>query len=185
VDLTAKTCLELVGHEAIVLEAYKDSENIWTWGVGVTTASGHSVEPYIDHPQTVEKCLEVYIWLLRTKYVPAVLEAFGSYMLSEAEFAAALSFHYNTGAILRTDWVTYVRAGHMAAARTFLETHYTNGGALADRRKKEAALFFDSKWSQDGKATIYPVLKPSYHPDFRHPQRADISADVAKALEAQ
>ena len=33
--LTRRTLLELVYHEGIVLEAYKDSKGIWTWGIGV------------------------------------------------------------------------------------------------------------------------------------------------------
>ena len=32
---------------------------------------------------------------------------------------------------------------------------------------------------------VYPVLKPSYLPDIRHPQRIDIRAYMALALAAQ
>lgn len=182
--LTVRTASELVGHEAIVLEWYRDSENVGTWGIGVTDKSGHTVGRYKDKPSTIEHVLEIYVWLLRTRYIPDVLKAFASLTLTENQFAAALSFHYNTGAIRKSEWVQDVIQGHPTAARNFLENHYLNGGDLKDRRMKEAALFFDGKWSQDGKATIYPVLKPSYHPDFRHPSRVDISADLAKALAA-
>ncbi|MDF2386583.1 hypothetical protein JMG10_34290 [Nostoc ellipsosporum NOK] len=183
--LTVRTGCELVGHEAIVLEWYLDSVGVGTWGVGVTNASGHGVDRYKDRPQTVERCLEVYAWLLRTRYVPAVLKAFEGMTLSEAQFAAALSFHYNTGAILTTDWVKLVKQGQPRAARMSLVSHYLNGGMLAGRRKAEAALFFDGTWSHaDGMATVYPVLKPSYRPAFKHPMRVDIRADMAKALAA-
>lgn len=181
--LTVRTGLELVGHEAIVLESYLDSENVWTWGIGVTDKSGHKVARYKDNPSTIERVLEIYVWLLRTEYIPAVQKAFAAVKLTETQFAAALSFHYNTGAIEKTEWVKDVISGRLGEAREFLETHYLNGGDLKGRRMKEAALFFDGKWSHDdGKATVYPVLKPSYHPDFRRPQRVDISADLAKAL---
>lgn len=183
--LTVRTGCELVGHEAIVLEWYLDSVKVGTWGVGVTNASGHNVDRYKDNPQTVERCLEIYAWLLRTRYVPAVLKAFEGFALSEEQFAAALSFHYNTGAILTTDWVKLVKQGQPRAARGFLESHYLNGGMLTGRRKAEAALFFDGAWSHaDGVATVYPVLKPSYRPDFKHPRRVDIRDDMAKALAA-
>ena len=66
-DITERVALELIQHEAIVQEAYKDSKGIWTWGVGVTSASGHSVERYKDNPQPLAKCLAVEVWLLREK----------------------------------------------------------------------------------------------------------------------
>jgi lysozyme len=46
---------------------------------GITQASGHAVFPrYKDNPQPLERCLAVFLWLLRTKYLPAVLAAFGA-----------------------------------------------------------------------------------------------------------
>lgn len=180
--LTVRIGLELVGHEAIVREWYLDSENVGTWGVGVTDKSGHKVARYKDNPQTVEKCLEIYVWLLRSQYMPDVLKAFQGFKLTETQLAAALSFHYNTGAILSTKWVALWEGLDFKGSRVFLENHYLNGGALKSRRMKEAALFFDGEWSQDGKATIYPVLKPSYRPDFRHPKQVDITVDMEKAL---
>lgn len=184
--LTARVALELVEHEAIVREMYLDSNNppVPTWGIGVTDASGHKVGRYKDNPQTIERCLEIYLWLIRTHYMPDVEKAFAGHALTEQELAAALSFHYNTGAILHTDWVTMFLAGRRQAARDFLETHYLNGGVLAKRRKQEAALFFDGAWIGDGRALVYPVLKPSYKPDFAHPQIVDIRADMDKALAA-
>lgn len=182
--LTTRAALEVVEHEALVLEAYKDSEDVWTWGIGVTAKSGHDPLQYKDQPSTVEHVLEVYLWLLRRVYVPDVLEAFAGFALSEAQFAAALSFHYNTGAILKTDWVGMVKRGQLAAARTFLETHYLNGGDLKSRRLAEAKLFFDGVWQGDGKAVVWPVAKPSYRPDWNHPRSVDIRADMDKAIAA-
>ena len=91
--LTARVALELLSHEAIVREAYQDSVGGWTWGVGVTEASGHAVCPrYVDKPQTLRWCLEMYVRLLRETYAPAVLEAFAGHALLEHQFGAALSF---------------------------------------------------------------------------------------------
>jgi lysozyme len=181
---TSRAALELVEHEAIVRECYLDSVNVWTWGIGVTNASGHNIDRYKDAPQTIEHCLEVYLEILRAKYLPAVEKAFSGYMLKEHELAAALSFHYNTGAIGKTDWVHLAKIGQRTAARNFLETHYLNGGDLTKRRKAEASLFFDGKWAGDGRVLVYPVRKPSYHPDFAHPQIADIREDMEKAFAA-
>jgi GH24 family phage-related lysozyme (muramidase) len=182
--LTLRVACELVSQEAIVLEAYYDSANPpqLTWGIGVTSNSGHKVERYKDSPQTIEHCLEVYLWMLRERYIPDVRTAFQGLKLNEAQFAAALSFHYNTGAILKTEWVEDYRNGNPTLARLFWETHYLNGGDLKPRRKAEAALFFDGVWSGDGTTTIWPVKKPSYTPDWGHGQKVDIRDDMAKAL---
>jgi GH24 family phage-related lysozyme (muramidase) len=174
-----------VGHEAIVLEWYKDSVGVGTWGVGVTNNSGHNVDRYKDNPSTVEHALEVFVWLLRNRYMPDVVRAFSGFALSEAQFAAALSFHYNTGHILTTDWVSLVKQGNTQAAEDFLKSHYLNDGTLTGRRRDEAALFFHGVWQHgDGRAVVYPVLKPSYHPDFRHPQMVDVREAMAQAIAA-
>lgn len=186
IRLTARTASELVGHEAIVLEWYLDNAKppVGTWGVGVTNASGHSVDRYKDNPQTIARCLEVYVWLLNTNYIPDVRKAFAGCKLTEAQFAAALSFHYNTGAIERTDWVKLFKAGKMKAARDFLESHYLNDGDLTERRAKEAALFFDGTWSGDGTARVIPVSKPSYTPSFRRAERVQLLGMLQAMLPA-
>ena len=52
--ITVKIAQEIVSHEAIVREAYKDSVGVWTWSVGITNASGHKVFPrYKDNPQSL------------------------------------------------------------------------------------------------------------------------------------
>lgn len=185
-ELTARIALELIEHESIVLEAYYDNAKppVLTWGIGVTSRSGHNVDRYVDKPTTIQRVLEIYIWLLRTVYAPDVLKAFGGKPLTEAQFGAALSFHYNTGAILKTDWVKLWLAGKHTAAREFLETHYLNGGDLTKRRKLEAALFFDGKWTSDGRVNVLGVRKPSRKPDWSKVQVVDIRADLNKALAA-
>jgi lysozyme len=179
--ITERVALELISHEAIVQEAYKDSVGIWTWSVGVTNASGHPVDGYKDKPQPISKCLEVYVWLLEKKYAPAVRTAFSGTPLTEAQFAAALSFHYNTGAIGRASWVTAFKQGDIAKARTaFMQ--WKNPPEILKRRQAERDLFFDGRWSNDGKASVIPVRKPSYQPDFAKAKRLDITADLREAL---
>jgi lysozyme len=184
--VTERVACELAGAEGIVTEWYLDSAKppVGTWGIGVTNASGHLVDRYKDKPASIERVLQIFIWLLRTSYGPQVRTAFKGRALTEAQFAAALSFHYNTGAINGTAWVGLFLAGKVAEARKFLETHYLNNGDLKQRRMDEAALFFDGKWKHlDGLVNVYPVRKPSYLPG--KPTRVDIRADVARALAAQ
>jgi len=163
-EITPRIALELIAHEGIVTEAYKDSVGVWTWSVGITDASGHKVFPrYKDKPQPLEHCIGVYLWLLREKYLPPVLAAFGDHEPSEAELGAALSFHWNTGAISRASWMKLFVAGDRAGARKAM-LEWTRPASLKPRRIKERALFFDSKWIGDGTALVYGVAKPSYQP---------------------
>jgi len=181
--LTMRMVLEILEHEAIVQEAYKDSVGVWTWGVGVTDASGHHVDRYKDAPATIARCIEIYVWLLRTKYLPEVLRAFAGHALAEHELAAALSFQWNTGAIGRASWVDHVKAGRREAARTaFLE--WCRPKEIIARRKCERALFFDGIWMGDGLVPHYDVAKPGYGPRWSSRKLIDVREDVAKAMAA-
>lgn len=177
--LTPRIVGELLAHEGLVCEAYRDTKGIWTWSVGITDASGHRVGRYKDNPQPIDRCLQIYVWLLETRYLPDVLAAFKGHDLTEAELGGALSFHYNTGAIKRASWVRYFLNGELDKARaSFLE--WRHPPEILPRRRKDAALFFDGKWSGDGKALVYEVAKPSYHPV--RGKRVDVSAALAKAM---
>lgn len=165
--LSTRTLVELASHEGVVLEAYKDSVGIWTWGIGVTSRSGHSVERYKDNPQTLERVFEIYEWLLRTKYLPDVLKAFEGYELTENQLAAALSFHYNTGAIKKASWVRSWKEGRIAQAKKEF-MNWRSPKEIIPRREKERDLFFDGVWhNEDGMVTVYQqVNKPSYTPKW-------------------
>lgn len=174
--LTAATLLEIIEHEAIVCEAYKDSVGVWTWGVGVTSASGHTVYPrYRKKPATIERCLEVFEWLLRTHYLPEVLSAFEGAALQEHQLAAALSFHWNTGAIGEANWPKSWLAGELERARQEF-MNWSKPREIIGRRKAERALFFDGVWSSDGFVTIYDRVSDGPHaqPIWRSARQADI-----------
>ncbi|GLK71721.1 peptidoglycan-binding protein [Ancylobacter dichloromethanicus] len=173
--------LEVASHEGLVRQTYKDSKGIATWSIGVTSASGHDVDRYIGKPQPLEHCLAVFAWLLENKYAPAVRKAFGSRTLTQAQFTAALSFHYNTGAIARASWVKKWLAGDIAGARkAFMD--WRKPAEIVPRREKERDLFFDGKWSNDGKITEYTRITARMTPDWGSARRVDARAALAAAL---
>ena len=179
--ITARIAAEIAAHEGIVKEAYLDSVGVWTWGLGITDASGHHVERYRDNPQTLARCLEVYCWALEKNYAPAVVAAFEGHRLAEHEFAAALSFQWNTGAIRRAQWVQLYREGKRDAARRAI-MNWCNPPALTERRRREQVLFFDGKWSGDGTALLFDVAKPRYQP--RGGRRVAIMEPLNRLLSA-
>ena len=42
-----EVAIEVASHEAIIRQTYKDSVGVLTWDVGMTNATGHTVERYI------------------------------------------------------------------------------------------------------------------------------------------
>ena len=174
--------MELLGHEAVVREAYRDSVGVWTWGVGVTDASGHTVWPrYVDRPQTMRWCLEMYVRLLKERYAPEVLAAFAGHSLMEHEFGAALSFHYNTGGIAAAEWVEAWKSGDRETARqSFM--NWRRPPQIIPRREKERDLFFDAIWSNDGTVQEFSVSKPDYLPDPASRRRIEVEAILEQLL---
>ncbi|MEL7784078.1 hypothetical protein AAG607_13710 [Citromicrobium bathyomarinum] len=180
--LSERTLLEIIEHEAIVREAYKDSKGIWTWGVGVTNDSGHDVFPrYHRKPATLEKVLAVFEWLLRTKYLPEVRRAFEGVTLSEAQLAGALSFHWNTGSIGEAFWVKSFLAGNLDAAyREFM--NWSTPQEIIGRRRLERALFFKGTWTSDGFVTLIERVHRNGNPDWSSRRQIDIRPQLRAAF---
>lgn len=179
--IDADVALEICSHEGLVRQAYKDSVGVLTWSFGVTNASGHKVDRYIGKPASVERCIEVYLWLLETKYAPAVREVFASRDITKAQFAAALSFHWNTGSIKKAAWPKLWLAGDPSARSRFLSS-WSKPAAIIPRRKAEQALFFDGHWSNDGTVTEWTRVTSAMHPDWSSGKKINIRADVEAAL---
>ena len=177
--LTPRIVGEILQHEGLAREAYRDSIGVWTWSVGITDASGHRVARYRDNPQTIERCLEVFVWLLTTRYLPAVNAAFRAFDPTEPQLAAALSFHYNTGAITRASWLNSFLTGDAEAALEAI-LDWRRPPEILPRRRRERDLFFDAKWSGDGTVAVYEVAKPGYRPV--QPRRVEIDKIIAGVL---
>lgn len=179
--LTIKMVLELMHHEAIIRELYKDSVGVETWSAGLTAASGINIKKYKDNPASMQECIDAVIERLREVYIPRVLSAFKGKTLTEAQFAAALSFDYNTGAVTRADWVKHWMAGHTDVAFQSI-MNWKSPPEIKERRELERDLFFKGVWSQDGKTKVLGVRKPSYQPDWRSMRRVDVTAEIKVAL---
>jgi len=170
--ITLETAIECAGPEGIVRQAYKDSVGVWTWSVGLTNATGHIVTRYIDEPQPMKRCLEVYIWALQ-KYANEVNQAFAGHFLTEGEFTSALSFHWNTGAIATATWVKNVKAGDDEAGRkNFM--NYRTPVDIIERREKERDLFFDGIWQDDDTINEYTQLTKKHTPVWASAKQVDV-----------
>jgi len=172
--------LEVASHEAIIRQTYRDSKGVWTWSVGLTSATGHNVKRYIDNPQSLQKCLDVYVWALK-RYAKQVDKAFAGVKLTKAQYAAAVSFHWNTGGIQRASWVRHFKAGNIAAARKAF-MFWRKPPAIIGRRTKERDLFFHGKWSNDGRMTEFTRLKTNHTPLWSSGRRINVTKEMRLAL---
>ena len=179
--VTRNVALEVAFHEAIIRQSYKDSVGVWTWSVGLTSASGHRVERYIDKPQTMEHCIGVFMWALH-RYADDVNKTFEGFDISEAQFAAALSFHWNTGAIAHATWVKEFKLGHADKSKqSFM--NWVTPPEIEERRKKERDLFFDGVWSGDGRMTEYTQLTPSHAAKWSSGKKVDVSKEIDACID--
>lgn len=183
-----KVALELAHHEAVIRQAYKDSAGVWTWSVGLTSATGHKVERYIGNPQPMQACMDLYVWALQN-YAHQVEDVFAGVPLTLPEYAGAVSFHWNTGAIRRANWVQMFKNGQHAAAEASLKTWNKSGGSvvkgLTSRRAAEADLIWRGVWSQDGRITEYTRLTSRSTPIWASAVRVDVEAEVLAAFGRQ
>ena len=178
--ITLRTALEIAHHEAVIRQAYRDSVGVWTWSVGLTNATGHNVERYIDKPQTMQHCLDIWVWAMG-KYADQVREAFRGHDLTEAQFAAALSFHWNTGAIGRASWVKHFKAGRIEQAKVAFMA-WNKPSEIIGRRKAERDLFFDGVWSNTGTITEYTRVTQKHTPVWSSAKRVDVTKELTALL---
>ena len=159
--LTPKIVATLGTAEGLTLESYLDPR-VWTWAMGIAATSGADVLQYKNRPTSLDTALRASVAWIEARFLPAVLKAFAGHDLTENQLAAALSFHWNTGAILTAQWVKDFQAGKPTSAKADLVGNYLQGGLLTARRKREAALFFDGTWPDDFRVPVWGVRKPSY-----------------------
>lgn len=178
---TLNTLMEICHVEALVRQAYYDNHKppVLTWGVGLATTGGHDVAQYIGKPQPLQKCLDEFVKSL-DKYVRAVNRTFAGYTLTEEQFTAALSFHYNTGEIHTAQWVKDWKALKFDKARQGLGV--TSWRNPVDRRKAERELFFDGKWSNDGTMTEYTQVTTRRTPKWSSAIKIRVKNELSKAL---
>ena len=151
--LSKKGAMEIVAHEAIVLTPYRDSVGVWTIGVGHTAAAGPP-DPKTVKSLTTRQCFELFRNDIRAvvKEVKAAIRV----DVTQAEFDALVSFHFNTGGIGQAALTDSINGGDKTrAAEEFM--NWSKPPEIIPRRKKEQKLFATGVYSGGGKATVYPA----------------------------
>lgn len=158
-DISKEGLAELAGYEGVCTAPYLDSGGVWTFGVGHTHYDGY------PDPRTMTKGLDMpleYVFELYQKkihrYVNDVNKAI-TVPLTQAQFDALVSFHYNTGAIKSATLTKSINNGTDLSTieHNFMMWVKDNGKTvqgLINRRKAEFRLYSTGTYSRNGMATV-------------------------------
>lgn len=172
-NLSREGAMELIGHEAIVLTRYMDSVGIWTIGVGHTKAAGPPDPEKFLTALTLPQVFGLFENDVR-RYVSDVNAAL-NVKVTQTQFDALVSFHYNTGAIRKANLTKDINAGNLGGAGFM---GWIKPAEIIPRRKKEQKLFTSGKYSNLGMAMIYPATSDG-HIQWGKGKRVDLRAALA------
>ena len=151
--------IALIGHEGVVPGPYLDSVGVLTYGVGHTSSAGapNPKDLKAGMPDDLDaellRVFEVFKKDLE-KYEAAVDQAI-LVPVTQHEFDAAVSFHFNTGAIGRASWVKSMNKGDRAAAVEQI-MNWSKPQEIIPRRESEQKLFEHGVYPKEG-ITVWTV----------------------------
>jgi lysozyme len=174
-NLSRAGAMELIGHEGIVLTRYKDSVGIWTIGVGHTKAAGHPNPENFPGALSLIQVFELFEQDVQ-KYVKAVNSVL-KVKVTQAQFDALVSFHFNTGAIDRASLVNKLNTGDIDGAADGFRA-WSKPPEIIERRTKEQTLFRTGRYSNNGMASIFPATA-SGAVVWHKPKRIDLRKALA------
>jgi lysozyme len=181
-QMTDRGLLALVRHEGIVPGPYRDVKQVWTFGIGHTTAAGLPDPATMprgmpaDLDAGIREAFRVFRFDL-ARYEAAVLRAV-KVPLEPHEFDALVSFHYNTGGIAKAALTRHLNAGDRAAAAAAF-MGWLKPAAIRPRREAERDLFATGRYPT-GTIPVWSVDHNGWV-DFSRPIRR-LTEDEALAL---
>lgn len=151
----------IVAHEGVVPGPYLDSVNVWTAYVGHTAAAGAPIPADMPRgmPADLDAALREAFAVFRrdlAHYEADVEKALGRNPVEQHEFDAAVSFHFNTGAIGRAAWVDLWKRGQKDAAAASMLANWRKPAEIIGRRTAERNLFATGDYGKQG-ATVWHV----------------------------
>lgn len=151
----------LVAHEGVVPAPYFDSVGVLSFGVGHTAAAGPPIPADMPRgmPADLDAALRDVFAVFRrdlARYEADVLRVMGRTPMEQHEFDAAVSFHFNTGAMARAAWVSFWKSGDKRAAAASMLANWRRPAEIIGRRTAERDLFLVGDYGK-AKATVWQV----------------------------
>lgn len=155
--------VEIIGHEGIALSKYKDSVGVWTIAGGATRTEIPDLANWpLSKTITMQEAFELFGRSI-VKYENAV-NAVLTRSIPQYQFDALVSWCYNVG----TGWMpkaSVIKLLNQGAAPKKLYDAlmmFKKPPEIIGRRTKEANLLAYGKYSNDGKAMLFPVSSSGY-----------------------
>lgn len=160
---SVKGLVELVGHEGICLNKYKDSVGVWTTGIGATRTEIPDLASWpLDKRITIQEAFD-----LLTSSIKKYEFALNKYLTNEIpqhQFDALVSWVYNVGTgYAKTATVVKLANQHASNEQLYNAIMmYRKPKEILGRRRKEAALLTGGVYSNGGRALLFPVSSKGY-----------------------
>lgn len=155
--------VEIIGHEGICLSKYLDSVGVWTIAGGATRTEIPDLAAWpLDKKITLQEAFELFGHSI-VKYENAINKAL-TRSIPQYQFDALVSWCYNVG----VGWpakATVIKLVNQGASPESLRNAlliYRKPKEIIARRTKEANLLAYGKYSNEGKALLFPVSSRGY-----------------------
>lgn len=175
--------VELCGHEGICLSKYKDSVGVWTIGIGATRSEIPDIAKWpLDKTITIEEAFELLHKSI-TKYENALNSAL-TREISQHMFDALVSWCYNvgTGWTKKASVMRLVNQGVTGKSLYNALMLFRKPVEITARRQKEANLLAYNKWSNNGKALLFPVSSTG-HPKYGAGKEINVWDYIGRSLQ--
>lgn len=167
--------VEIIGHEGICLSKYKDSVGVWTIAGGATKSEIPDIASWpLSKTLTMKDAFDLFSKSI-TKYENAVNKSL-TRPIPQYQFDALVSWCYNVGVgytrqvfdkkgnMIR-DTATVIKLINKGAGGADLHRAlmmYRKPIEIIGRRTKEANLLAYGRYSNNGKALLFPVSSKGY-----------------------
>lgn len=157
---------EIIGHEGVCLSKYLDSVGVWTVGIGATRTEIPSISSWpLSRTITMQEAFEL-LGRSIIKYENAV-NAHLTREIPQHQFDALVSWCYNVGVgwIPKASVIKLVNKDADPVDLYNALMMYNKPKEIIGRRIKEANLLAYRRYSNNGKALLFPVSskgKPVY-----------------------
>lgn len=170
--LSKKGTMELISLEGLSQTRYLDSTKHWTICVGHT--SFDKVSPNPDKMKNGEKlsindCLKIFNETIKS-YENTVNNNV-KVKLTQSEFDALVSFQYNTGGLSNSTLLRYINSNKSDSDIRKAFMLWTKQKELITRRTKEANLYIDGVYSNDGYSDLIYVDPKTNKPIYSKSSR--------------
>ena len=151
--------VEIASHEGIVPMPYLDSVGVWTVGIGHAEVSGIPPNPrHMERGKAIPMKEVFDLFAIDMKRFTQGVNNAIKVEVTQHEFDALVSFHYNTGGIRRASITKRLNRGdRSSAADAFMM--WRRPPEIIGRRRKEQSLFRTGSYTSGGWASVMQADK--------------------------